>query len=290
MKILVGCLTMAYLSGSPLYHYELARALKKLGNEVDVISEWENPITQIADPDGHILKDNLVKEGIGILNPSDSYQKKYDLMIMSEPSSKMYIERQNCPVINVIHSEYDCESPIIHKNIRAYVCIRPSIAMHLYKEHNIPFEMLKVIYNGIDRERFCPKDHDVRDYKLIVVPCTLDKLREKFINHIISLAGDKVRVKLIGMDCGAVLDKSPFVEIQQDTFEIEKEIQNSDIVAGILLGRVNLEARSCNIPSWVIDPESLKCQVYYPNELTFDSRHNVKNVANQFIKLYEKFC
>lgn len=290
MKILVGCLTMAYLSGSPMYHYELARALKKLGHDVDVISEWDNPITQVADPDGHKLKDNLVYEGIGILNTDNSLLKRYDLMIMSEPSSVMYIQRQSCPVINVIHSEYDCEAPIIHKNIIAYVCIRPSIGMHIYTKHGIPFSMIKVIYNGIDRERFCKKDKDVRDYRLIVAPCTLDTLREKFLNYLISVATDKMRVKLIGMNCGAKLNKSEYVEIVEDTFSIEKEMQNADVVAGILLGRVNLEARSCGVRSWIFNPENLDRQVYFPDEKTFDNRHNIKNVANQFIKLYERIC
>ncbi len=288
MKILIGCLSMAYLSGSPLYHYELARELKKQGNDVDIISEWQNPVTEIEDPEGHILKDNLIKEGIGILNHNENYKTKYDLMIMSEPQSKTYIERQNCPVINVIHSEYECETPIIHPNIKAYVCIRPSIAMHIYSQHKIPYQMIKVIYNGVDRERFCKKNHEKRDYKLIVAPCTLDKLREKFLNYLIENSNEKNRVRLIGLNCGANLKSSPYAEIVNGTFNIEKEIQNADAVAGILLGRVNLEARSCGIPSYVFDPESLKMQRYYPDELTFDTRHNVKNVAKQFMDLYAK--
>ena len=116
MRILLSTLSMSYLSGAPLYNYELARELKKQGHIVTVVSDWNGPLTG---KDGHFLKDNLQKEGVVIKNFGDDYGEQ-DLIIASELASKQVIDRlPNCSVINVVHSEYHFEDPLPNSDMCA---------------------------------------------------------------------------------------------------------------------------------------------------------------------------
>lgn len=96
---------MEYLSGSPLYNYELARELKRLGHNVCIVSSFEHPFGG-----GEILQKNLLKFGIGCL-PKEYLNQAvgFDLIIGSQMSNVTF--NCGCPIINVVHSEYDCENP-----------------------------------------------------------------------------------------------------------------------------------------------------------------------------------
>ena len=140
-----------------------------------------------------------------------------------------------------------------------------------------------MIFNGVDRKRFKPlKKKTKRDYYKIVAPCTLDSMRESFLNAVIDSATKERRVFIFGMDCGAILHESPYVKISPDKFDIEKDIADADEVAGILLGRVNLEAWSCGIKSTIYNPDSLEYSTL-PIPKDFDEMYNIKNVAKRII-------
>lgn len=290
VKILVTGLSMAYLSGQPLYCYELCRELKKQGHDVTMMSELHNPPLQKPDKDGHKLVSNLTAEGIHCLEWNGSACSGYDLILASEPQSRIVFQSSGeTPVFNIVHSEYDCESPIPDRaEIKAYICIRPSIAAHIMTQHDIPSDKVKVIYNGVDRQRFSPslKRKNKNGFYKIVVPCTLDPLREKFLNHIIDNATQQKQVIIRGMDCGAKLNKSEFVTIKPDTFDIQEEMADADEIAGILLGRVNLEAWSMGIKSTIYDPVTLDNITLEP-PIDFDKKHNIKNVVKDILKLYD---
>ncbi|GEM_PF-4086453 len=287
MKILVTGRSMSYLSGQPLYCFELARELKRQGHDVTVLSEWDAGVVNgLTGKDGHYLKEIIDEENIKRLSWNDIPKDEYDLCLASENMSLSVIQKiPNTPVINIIHSEYDYETPIENSpQIIAYVCIRYSILRHIVDFHNIPEDKCHIIYNGIDRERFKKKPKEKRDYKKIVVPCTLDTMREPFLNHLIDSANDKKRVFIFGMDCGAKLHESLYATINPDKFHIEEDIADADEVAGILLGRVNLEAWSCGVPSRVYDPDTLENKLFeVPAD--FDKNHNIKNVVKDIIKL-----
>src|SRR5690606_1879647 len=100
-------------------------------------------------------------------------ERIYDVAFLSESDFGV----QALVKINIVHSEYDCETPLSHCD--GYVAIRPSIKDHIVKEHAIPEKKVQVIYNGVDLTRFRPIKKPKRDYKLMVAPCTLDPLREK---------------------------------------------------------------------------------------------------------------
>lgn len=291
MKILVTGLSMAYLSGQPLYCYELCRELKRCGHDVTMMSELSVPIGQKPDNDGYKLVKNLRAEDIRCISWDENRCSGYDLILASEPQSRIiFRSSKQTPVFNIVHSEYECESPIEDRpEIKAYICIRPSIAAHIMTQHDIPADKVKVIYNGVDRERFAKPVNLKQNntfYK-VVAPCTLDKLREKFLNHLIDSATPDRHVFLIGMDCGAVLHESPYVTIKPDTFDIQHEMADADEIAGILLGRVNLEAWSMGIRSTIFDPVTLEHITIEPPE-DFDKKHNIVNVVKQILKLYEQ--
>lgn len=278
---------MAYLSGQPLYCFELCRELKRQGHQVSMLSEWNvGCVGGQQGQDGHFLKDICLQEGIRILNMNDRLSDEYDLCLASEEISKPFIVQiPQTPVINIIHSEYDYETPLPDTNqIIAYVCIRYSIMEHIIKEHQIPANKCHIVYNGVDRKRFCKGNKPKRDWKKVVVPCTLDPMREAFLNDVIDSASEKRRVFLFGLNCGANLHQNEWTTVNPDKFHIEEDIKDADEVAGILLGRVNLEAWSCGVPSRVYNPTTLENKLYDP-PIDFDENHNIKNVVKKILGL-----
>jgi glycosyltransferase involved in cell wall biosynthesis len=286
MKILITGNSMSYLSGQPLYCYELARELNFIGHEIEVRSDWNG----FHGNDGHKLLENLIREGIRIAGWNSTWMTKdFDLWLASEDiSMRINSEIPSIPMINIVHSEYDCETPIMDRPF-AWVCIRPSILDHIVNEHSIPREKCHIVYNGVDRERFKKGRRHEGDHNLTVVPCTFDPLREKFIRHCERLASKMNHYHFYGSKHGVEIQETEFIKVFPDTFKIEKPIAEADYVAGILLGRVNLEANSCGVPSKIYDPVTLQNKIFLMPEEEFDERHNIKNVAKQLLKIYDDF-
>lgn len=285
MNILVSSLAMSYLSGQPLYSYEVCMELVRRGHTVSMCSEW---IDNVHGVEGFKLRENLEKAGVKIIGIKtlEGLEANYDLVIASEKVSEKLLPRlPDSPFINIIHSEYEYEEPMYNcPQIIAYVCIRYNILWHIVNEHGIPKDKCIVIYNGVDRERFKPIKKTKRDYEIVVVPCTLDTLREAFLNKIISTGSEKRQIKIFGFDCGAKLDESAYVTVSPDKFDIQEEVANADEVAGILLGRVNLEGWSCGVKSTVYDPVTLEAKTFDP-PIDFDKKYNIKNVVGEILSL-----
>jgi len=266
MKIIIVCQTMTYLSGSPLYSYTLAKELVK-EHEVSILSQWAD----------NTLKSDLVACGVKCIGSTD---EEYDLALVSQQGFVIPIAKK---VINIVHSEYECETPIID-GIDEWIAIRPSIKEHLITEHAISEDKSTVIYNGIDLERFKPVKKQERDYIKVVIPATIDQLREKFLNYYTEKATKDYRVYIFGKDFGARIKTNEFVYISNEINNIQDEIADADIVAGILLGRVNLEARACNVKSFIHNPDNPEqFTEYYPDRQEFENNHDIKNVAKQII-------
>lgn len=268
MKIIIVCQTMTYLSGSPLYNYTLAKELAK-ENEVYLLSNWAD----------NYLKTDLEANGVKCITETSD---EYDLALVSQRNFPIPKAKK---VINIVHSEYECETPIIEV-INHWVAIRPSIKEHLIKEHGISEDKITVIYNGVDLERFKPREKSERDYAKVVIPATIDPLRQKMFDYYTSRASKDYRIFIIGKDFGARISESPYITVQGETDEIEKYIADADLVAGILLGRVNLEARACNVRSIIHNPDNAEeMEEYYPSREEFESKHDIKKVAKQLLSL-----
>lgn len=269
LDILIVGNAMDNFTGQPMSTYENAKELSKEHNVSVLVlpSRWSN----------NELKSGLEYCGVKCIYEAEP---KYDLILASEwmPNN---VEGYK---INIVRSEYDCETPI--PNCDHYVCIRPSIQDHIIKEHNISSELTSVIYNGVDMNRFHPMRMTKRDYEKIISPCTIDPLREKFLNHIIGTLNEKKRLFIYGSNYGAKLIESKYVTILPPTFNIDNVMADSDLVVGILLGRVNLEARACGVASIMYDPITLKETVFNISDKEFNNRHNIIYVMRNLLKVY----
>lgn len=280
LKILIVCVNMFPRTGSPLYNYTLAMELKRQGHDISMFSMWEE----------NDLKHNLEKAGVKIFY--EPIEAQFDLILISQEYHKEYLKKFKAnKVINIVHSEYDCENPIISDVISHYIAIRPSIKEHLNVSHNIGNDRIDVIYNGVDFERFSPLKRKVNDNNFIkvVIPCTLDMLREKFINYYIKKSNARFQVHFYGRSFGNIFCHSDFAFFHDEVPDIENYICDADIVSGILLGRINLEAKAMGIVSYIHNPEKPEeYSIYYPQDDIFNQRHDIKNVAIQIIELYDK--
>lgn len=258
---------MTYLSGSPLYNYTLAKELSK-NHEVSVLSKWSD----------NKLKSDLIECGV---KPITQPEGEYDLALVSQRDFRLPIAKKT---INIVHSEYDCETPIM--GLEHYVAIRPSIKEHLISQHGIPEEKITVIYNGVDLERFKPKKKEHRDFIKVVIPATIDPLRQKMFDYYVKHANDNFIVYVFGSYWGAKIPPNKNVIVSGETNNIEEHIADADIVAGILLGRVNLEARACDVVSYIHNPDNPEdYQVYYPHRWDFEEKHDIKKVAEQLLNI-----
>ena len=277
MRILVACQTMTSISGSPMYNFTLALELHRRGHSVAVYSMFED----------NELQSELVKRKIMTCYSVPS--GRFDLALISQPDNASLVEEIAADkIINIVHSEYDCESPIISKKIDHYIAIRKSIKDHLISEHNIPEDNISIIYNGIDSNRFSKNKRKANDedYIKVVIPCTLDQLRKNFIEYYTKKASDKFRVFLYGTDYGMDFYKNEFVSVNPAVFNIEEKIKDADLVAGILLGRVNLEARAMGIVSTIHNPERPEdFSYFFPVWEDFEKEHDIKNVVDKLLSL-----
>lgn len=263
MRILLACNEIKSLTGSPMYNLALAKELGKTS------------FVSLYTSDDKEFK-------------FDSF---YDLVILSQPKQKNILGKLRAKkIINVIHSEYEYEDPIIDPRIDAYIAIRPSIKKHLVDCHGIPAEMIYVIYNGIDMERFYKRVVNSNDYIKVVLPCTIDNLREPFLKYYVNKANKSFRVYQYGKK-HIDIPKNEYFYIHDEVKDIENYIGDADIVAGIFLGRVNLEARAMGIPSIIHNADNPEeKQFYFPKWDEFKDRHDIINVAKKIIKLYERIC
>lgn len=282
MKILIVVSEMITFTGSPMYNYTLAMELRSQGHNVDVYSIFSN----------NEIRNNLWKNGVIPITKIDE-NKNYDLTLISQNTHKALLDNlKSNRIINIVHSEYDVESPIISPKIDKYIAIRPSIKDHIVKEHGIDKENVAVIYNGVDFERFNSdkkKKHDGK-YVKVVLPCTIDKLRLKFLNYYTEKASEKFRVYIYGHNYipEFINGLNKYIYVDEAKFDIENYIADADLVAGILLGRINLEAMAMGIKTIIHNPDN-------PNEIEefkmeknqFNKKHNIVNVAKSIIKLYD---
>lgn len=234
---------MNFLSGSPLYNYELALELRRLGHKVTLMSVWE-PVLGDARP----LRTNLESAGVECLTTLDK-QPQADLVISSQRSMK-----RTGLLLNVVHSEYDCEAPDMDAD--GFIAIRPSIKEHL---ETLGLTNIAMIYNGIDSNRFNPSlrlGYVPKEYRTTLVPCTFDGLRETFIRTMAAQSSPEHKIIFMGYNHGLVMPYGDNIEVVGDRFDIEQVIAKVDNVAGILLGRVNLEAAFMNVGSDIYNPET----------------------------------
>ena len=313
LKVLLSCLFFKGFTGSELYVYELAKSLIKLNCSVTILSQIGGPLTDMAkklgikcvsfeNAPGFKLGDGEwgmnTPEGFKVSTPNGLYrisEVDYDIIhIQHKPVAErilnMYPELNK---IYAIHSEViSLEDPIIDPSIKKYIAIRPEIKSHLIDKFGIPENMIEVIYNPIDNEKFQPKDIPSENYVLFVG--TIDYLRKETILDLIEYTRELGKeLWLVGENNGNYLENlllESHVKYFPSTWNIEEFILKSDETAGIQLGRTTIEGWMCGKPSWIYKVDSngfiLSKEKFEP-PLDIEKYHTL-NVAKQIKEEYIK--
>jgi glycosyltransferase involved in cell wall biosynthesis len=274
LKVLLSCISFRNFTGSELYVFELAKSLIKLNCSVTVLSQIDGPVTDMAkklgikcvsfeNAPGFKLGDGQwgvnTPEGFKPSTPNVLYRVSdvdYDIIHfqhkpVAERILSMYPE---LPKISAIHSEViSLEDPVADPTIKKYIAIRPEIKEHMISNFNIPEEMIEVIYNPVDNEKFQSKKVSEENYVLFVG--TIDYLRKESILDLIEYTRKIGKeLWLVGENNGNYLENillESHVKHFPATWDIENYILKSYETAGIQLGRTTIESWMCGKPSWI---------------------------------------
>jgi glycosyltransferase involved in cell wall biosynthesis len=313
LKVLLSCISFRNFTGSELYVYELAKSLIKLNCSVTILSQIGGRLTDMAkklgikcvsfeNAPGFKLGDGEwgmnTPEGFKLSTPNGLYrisEVDYDIIhIQHKPVAERILNMY--PELNkvyAIHSEViSLEDPIIDPSIKKYIAIRPEIKSHLIDKFSIPENMIEVIYNPIDNEKFQPKDIPSENYVLFVG--TIDYLRKETILDLIEYTRELGKeLWLVGENNGNYLENlllESHVKYFPSTWNIEEFILKSDETAGIQLGRTTIEGWMCGKPSWIYKVDSngfiLSKEKFEP-PLDIEKYHTL-NVAKQIKEEYIK--
>lgn len=274
LKVLLSCISFRNFTGSELYVFELAKSLIKLNCSVTVLSQIGGPVTDMANKlgikcvsfenaPGFKLGDGQwginTPEGFKPSTPNMLYRVSdvdYDIIHfqhkpVAERILSMYPE---LPKISAIHSEViSLEDPVLDPTIKKYIAIRPEIKEHMINNFEIPEEMIEVIYNPVDNEKFQSKKVSEENYVLFVG--TIDYLRKEAILDLIEYTRELGKeLWLVGENNGNYLENvllENHVKHFPSTWKIEDFILKSYETAGIQLGRTTIESWMCGKPSWI---------------------------------------
>lgn len=314
LKVLISCLFFRGFTGSELYVFELAKNLMKLNCSVTVLSQIGGPLTDMAkkigikclsfeNAPGFKLGDGQwgmnTNEGFKPSQPNVLYRVSevdYDIIhIQHKPVSErilgMYPEIDK---IATIHSEViSLEDPIKDNTIKKYIAIRPEIKEHMINKFDISEDVIEVIYNPIDNEKFKPKDVPSENYVLFVG--TIDYLRKETILDLIEYTREIGKeLWLVGEDNGNYLPQLLFeshVKHFPATWDIEMYISKSYETAGIQLGRTTIEGWMCGKPSWIYKVDSggfiISKEKYEPPKdiEKYYALNVAEQIKNEYIKI-----
>lgn len=274
LKILLSCISFRNFTGSELYVFELAKSLIKLNCSVTVLSQIGGPVTDMAkklgikcvsfeNAPGFKLGDGQwgtnTPEGFKPSTPNALYRVSevdYDIVHfqhkpVAERILNMYPE---LPKIYSIHSEViSLEDPVKDDTIKKYIAIRPEIKEHMINNFEIPEELIEVIYNPVDNEKFKSFNTTEKDYVLFVG--TTDYLRKETILDLMEYTREIGKeLWLVGDNNGNYLENvllEQHVKYFPATWNIEKFILDAYETAGIQLGRTTIESWMCGKSSWI---------------------------------------
>ena len=313
LKVLLSCISFRNFTGSELYVYELAKSLMKLNCSVTVLSQVGGPLTDMAkkigikclpfeNAPGFKLGDGKwgtnTPEGFKPSTPDVLYRiSEVDFDIVhfqhkpvAERILNMYPE---LPKIAAIHSEViSLEDPVKDDTIKKYIAIRPEIKEHMINHFEIPEEMIEVIYNPVDNEKFKVKEVSEENYVLFVG--TIDYLRKEAILDLMEYTREIGKeLWLVGENNGNYLNNlllEDHVKHFPSTWKVEDFISKAYETAGIQLGRTTIESWMCGKSSWIYKVDSggfiLSKEKYEPP--TDIEKYHTMNVAQQIKDEYIK--
>jgi len=313
LKVLIGCLFFRNLTGSELYVYELAKNLINMNCDVTIISQIGGPLTDMAKKIG--IKCVSFEQAPGFKIGDGVWQYDNGKEILKSVPNVMYkvsdanfdiIHIQHKPVaerlcefypdidkIYSIHSEIiELENPIKHPSIKKYIAIRPEIKDFIVNNFDVSEDMVEIIYNPVDNEKFKIKNTEIKESVLFVG--TIDYLRRETIMDLIEYSKENNKeLWLMGEDKNNYLPSlllNSHVKYFKPSWEVENLINKCSETAGIQLGRTTIESWMCGKPSWIYTVNSVgniitKNKYEPPNDL---EKYYSKNVSSEIKKQYLK--
>ena len=316
LKVLISCLFFRTFTGSELYVYELAKNLMKENCDVTVLSQIGGPLTELAkkhgikclsfeQAPGFKLGDGKwgiqTENGFQTSQPNVMYrvsEVNFDLIHMQhKPVAERMIQfYPEIDKIYSIHSEViELEDPIKHESIKKYIAIRPEIKEHIINKFEIDENLIEVIYNPVDNEKFQSKQVKEENYILFVG--TIDYLRKETIMDLIDYTSEIGKeLLLIGEDKSNYLPAillNSHVKHVPPTWNIEPYVQRSSETAGIQLGRTTIEGWMCGKPSWIYKVDSggfilSKEKFNPPSDIEkYYSKNVAKQIKEEYLKILE---
>lgn len=287
MRILLGCINANDLGGSEMYHYELAKELHLLGNQVTLLTL--RPVDHTDD-----RRKALAELGVRQIDASElNLTEAYDIIVASQPQTNQLLLQYypTTPIISIIHSEIRSEDPILHPGISHYIAIRQPIVDLLTDHYKIDPDKISLLYNPIDKSRF--NTNNLKPLEkvsgLFVGGECNDPIRFNAIAH---LANNCIEQDwdLYIMSNSRYDFKHPNIKYLDKVWNTEEVLKTMHFTAGILLGRTTLEGWCCGIPGYMylIDVQGniLNIDTTMPDNIAdlCDSKY----VAQEHIKLYNK--
>jgi len=281
MKILISLIDFSALTGAPMYCYELARELMKRGNSVTII----------APKVGNDLLVRAQYDGVDVYSFDDAPDEKFDILHLNElEPARFALERYNAPAVATVHSEYPCEEPLYDPRIKAYICIRESVALKLVKG-GLGSKRVRVIPNGIDFSRFRPTP--LPNKKTVLFAGTIDPLRKESAYDLMERArAGNFKVIFVGKKYDSWADDLPdYAEWYDQAWWIEEYVKRCTHTAGVLLGRSTIEGWAMGRPGYVYDIDlegNIKDMALHhpPADM---SKYDIVNVADEIAGIYERF-
>lgn len=247
MKILLGCGDYETISGVPMFTYGLAEELNRRGHDVF-----------IAAPNvGGIMAEKTARLGIAATGFDDLKKHKFDVAHASGMHASQWCVHSlpSTPVVVTTHSTLVYETPYVHDRVSEYVCVRPQIKEKIIKQDGVEENRVSVIFNGVDRARFCPSDIKW-DPPRILFAGTVDYLRAEATNLILDVASQRGwEVLIVGRKLsGHVNDLPVHAKFWDgDLWNIEDVVRQCSATAGILLGRTTIEGWACGLPGFIYE-------------------------------------
>jgi glycosyltransferase involved in cell wall biosynthesis len=291
----------------------LAKNLIKQNCDVTVVSQIGGPLTELAKKQGikcfsfeqapgFKLGDGkwgiTTENGFQVSQENVMYRigdVNFDLIHMQhKPVAERMIQfYPEIDKIYSIHSEViELEDPIKHESIKKYIAIRPEIKNHIIDKFEIDENLIEVIYNPIDNDKFKPKSVKEENYVLFVG--TIDYLRKETIMDLIDYTSDNGKeLWIVGEDKSnylpAILMNS-HVKHFPPTWNVEPYVQKCSETAGIQLGRTTIEGWMCGKPSWIYKVDSggfilSKEKFSPPSDI---EKYYASNVVSQIKEEYKK--
>jgi len=318
LKILIGCLSYTNFTGSELYVFELAKQLKKLGHDVSICSHIGEPLLSLSnklgikmyniqEPPGYKLGDGKwllnTQNGETPSLPNTLYKVQdinFDIIHLNHKPVTEHLVRfyPETPIICSIHSEViSLEEPMILPQIKKYIAIRPEIKEYIVNKFGVDENMVSVIYNPIDENKFKPiNSNEKRDKKRVLFVGTIDYLRKETITDLINTTKENNQeLWIVGKKNDSYLDdliyNQSHVKYFEPTPNIEKFIHHSDETAGVLLGRTTIEGWLCGKNGWIYEIDEtgsiLNKKLHeIPKDLDkFKSSNVVNNIIEEYLKI-----